>query len=75
MNGLIIIQAVHNLVRAIFEGFRCVRIQNGFIEIKHEGKASLIVHLKACGVKLRLWRPTPEASSTFDMLALHSNEV
>ena len=37
MNGLIIIQAVHNLVRAIFEGFRCVRIHYGFIEIDDEG--------------------------------------
>ena len=36
-NELIIIQAVHNLLRATFEGFRCVRTQNGFSEIEHVG--------------------------------------
>ena len=34
---LIIMQAVHNLLRATFEGFRCVRTHNGFSEIEHVG--------------------------------------
>ena len=36
-NELIIIQAVHNFVRATFECFRCVRTHNGFSEIEHVG--------------------------------------
>ena len=36
-NKWIVIQAVHNLVRVNFEGFRYVRKHNSFIVIKHEG--------------------------------------